>query len=45
MIMDNVFRACPPGLFEGEDNLLILGNGFDLDLGFPTSYKHFFESS
>ena len=45
MIMDNVFRACPPGLFEREDNLLILGNGFDLDLGFPTSYKHFFESS
>ena len=25
-------------------NLFILGNGFDLDLGFPTSYKHFYEN-
>lgn len=24
--------------------LLILGNGFDLDLGYPTSYKKFFEN-
>lgn len=24
--------------------LVILGNGFDLDLGLPTSYKSFFES-
>lgn len=43
--MDKVIRVCPPGLFEGEDNLLILGNGFDLDLGLRTSYKDFFESS
>ena len=25
-------------------NLVILGNGFDLDLDFPTSYKHFVEN-
>ena len=24
---------------------IILGNGFDLDLGFPTSYKNFIEST
>lgn len=28
-----------PNLEHG--NLLIIGNGFDLDLGFPTSYNHF----
>lgn len=26
-------------------NLLIIGNGFDLDLEFKTSYKHFFENN
>ena len=30
-------------LFQ-NDTLLILGNGFDLDLGFHTSYKDYFES-
>ncbi len=25
-------------------NLMILGNGFDLNLGYPTSYEHFFKN-
>lgn len=32
-------------LFQNEGNtLLIFGNGFDIDLGFPTSYKDYFQS-
>ena len=30
-----------PDEFAGHGNLLILGNGFDLNLGYPTSYYHF----
>ena len=26
------------------NNLLIIGNGFDLDLGLPTKYSNFIES-
>ncbi|MBP5594794.1 MAG: hypothetical protein J6Y02_05375 [Pseudobutyrivibrio sp.] len=26
------------------DNLLVIGNGFDLNLGLPTTYRHFVES-
>ena len=29
----------------GNHNLLVLGNGFDLDLGYLTSYKDFFKNS
>lgn len=35
--MDNVIE-------QAADTLLILGNGFDIDLGFPTRYKDFFLS-
>ena len=36
-VMDNVIE-------QAGDTLLILGNGFDIDLGFPTRYKDFFLS-
>ena len=31
-------------MFEPRKLVLILGNGFDLDLGLKTSYKDFWES-
>lgn len=43
-----IYKPAPvvPDLFPNEGNtLFILGNGLDVDLGFPTKYKDYFESN